>query len=138
EGGAVLRVRRALLAGNALGLQACVLTGSGGAQAERGDVARLAASAGAPAGTQPQATSAAADRARPRAGAVISDYLAYVVVPPPPEIVQRFDLDTTFYKKYANAAGVPILGSERVPDEAIVVARDIVMHMLAARPDVRA
>lgn len=131
-------VRNTLIAGIALGLQACVLTGSGVSHAERGDVTTLAASAGAPAGTQPQATSAAADRARPRAGAVISDYLAYVVVPPPPEIVQRFDLDTTFYKKYANAAGVPILGSERVPDEAIVVARDIVMHMLAARPDVRA
>jgi hypothetical protein len=78
-----------------------------------------------------------AERPRPRADAVIADYLAYVVEAPPAEVVQRFDLDTTFYKKYASAGGVPILGSAIVPDEAIVVARDIVTHMLAVRPDLR-
>ncbi|HSC28181.1 MAG TPA: hypothetical protein VLD67_12960 [Vicinamibacterales bacterium] len=42
-----------------------------------------------------------------------------------------------FYKKYADAMGIPVLASEKVPDAALLVARDIVNSMLAARPDVR-
>jgi hypothetical protein len=33
--------------------------------------------------------------------------------------------------------GIPILSSEKVPDAALLVARDIVMYMLQKRPDVR-
>ncbi|HEX7048894.1 MAG TPA: hypothetical protein VF188_01680 [Longimicrobiales bacterium] len=75
---------------------------------------------------------------RPRSDALISDYFDVVVTRPPEAVVRRFDLDTTFYAKYANANGIPILASARVPDEAVVVARDIVTHMLSVRPDLRA
>jgi hypothetical protein len=42
-----------------------------------------------------------------------------------------------FYKKYVDALGIPVLASEKVPDDALLVARDIVNSMLAARPDLR-
>lgn len=43
-----------------------------------------------------------------------------------------------FYKKYADAFGIPIVASEKVPDAAVLMARDIVNYMLSKRPDVRA
>jgi hypothetical protein len=73
------------------------------------------------------------DRPKP----IVADYLKYVVTAPPPEIVARFNLDTTFYKKYADANGYPILASARVPDAALAIVRDQVNYMLAARPDIR-
>src|SRR5262249_13709620 len=42
-----------------------------------------------------------------------------------------------FYVKYADALGIPILSSGKVPDAALLVARDIVIHMLAKRPELR-
>jgi hypothetical protein len=42
-----------------------------------------------------------------------------------------------FYKKYTDAHGIPVLSSEKAPDAALLVARDIVNTMLAARPDLR-
>ena len=42
-----------------------------------------------------------------------------------------------FYKKYADAHGVPIVSSAKVPDEALLMARDIVQFMLSERPDLR-
>lgn len=44
----------------------------------------------------------------------------------------------TFYKKYTDAFGIPIVSSGKVPDDALLVARDIVNYMLVKRPDVRA
>jgi hypothetical protein len=72
-----------------------------------------------------------------RPKAVVDDYLAYVVTAPPPEIVARFKLDTSFYKKYADANNYPILASAKVPDAALAIVRDQVNYMLANRPDVR-
>ena len=72
---------------------------------------------------------------RPRA--IVSDYLAYVVTAPSEELVERFRLDTSFYKKYADANGFPILGSARVSDAALAIVRDQVNYMLGSRPDVR-
>jgi hypothetical protein len=43
----------------------------------------------------------------------------------------------TFYQKYADAYGIPIVGSAKVPNDAILMARDIVNYMLVKRPDVR-
>ncbi|WP_254602629.1 glycoside hydrolase [Sphingomonas bacterium] len=43
-----------------------------------------------------------------------------------------------FYAKYLDAAGLPVLASARVPDEALVAARDIVAGMVAHRPDLAA
>jgi hypothetical protein len=42
-----------------------------------------------------------------------------------------------FYKKYVDAMGIPVIASEKVPDDALLVARDIVNTMLSARPDLR-
>jgi hypothetical protein len=43
-----------------------------------------------------------------------------------------------FYRKYVDALGIPVISSEKVPDDALLVARDIINSMLAARPDLRA
>jgi hypothetical protein len=43
-----------------------------------------------------------------------------------------------FYAKHVDAGGIAVVGSERVPDEALAAARRIVLGMLAARPDLRA
>ncbi len=40
-----------------------------------------------------------------------------------------------FYRKHIDAGGIPVLASDKVPDAALVVARDIVQAMLASRPD---
>jgi 4-hydroxy-tetrahydrodipicolinate synthase len=74
-----------------------------------------------------------ADRPKP----IVDDYLKYVVTAPPPDIVDRFKLDTSFYKKYADASGYPILASAKVPDAAVAIVRDQVNYMLGNRPDVR-
>jgi hypothetical protein len=72
-----------------------------------------------------------------RPKAIVDDYLKYVVTAPPTEIVRRFNLDTAFYKKYADASGYPILGSATVSDAAVAIVRDQVNYMLGNRPDIR-
>ncbi len=62
----------------------------------------------------------------------ITDYASAVIGVPP----AAASLDP-FYKKYVDALGIPIASSEKVPDAALLVARDIVVHMLARRPDIR-
>jgi hypothetical protein len=63
---------------------------------------------------------------------LIHSYLKAVVLPVPESLgVDRF------YTKYVDAMGIPVLSSDRVPDDALLVARDIVNTMLAARPDLR-
>lgn len=68
----------------------------------------------------------------PRTPALIEDYLDAVVG----EVPESFGFPA-FYRKYVDALGIPILSSDKVPDEALLVARDIVNAMLAARPDLR-
>ena len=55
------------------------------------------------------------------------------ITPPPPAL--KAD---PFYAKYVDAAGVAVLSSARVPDAALIAARDIVRGMLAYRPDLAA
>jgi len=43
-----------------------------------------------------------------------------------------------FYKKYADAFGIPVISSEKVPHTALLMARDIVNYMLMKRMDIRA
>lgn len=43
----------------------------------------------------------------------------------------------SFYKKYSDAFGIPIVSSQKVPDDALLMARDVVNYMLVKRPDVR-
>lgn len=40
-----------------------------------------------------------------------------------------------FYQKYVNAGGIPVVTSNKVPDAALVRAREIVLFMLRKRPD---
>lgn len=42
-----------------------------------------------------------------------------------------------FYRQHVDAAGIPVVGSERVPAAALRAARDIVTAMLAHRADIR-
>ncbi len=64
---------------------------------------------------------------------MVTDYAKTMIAPPPAEL----KLDS-FYKKMADAYGIPIVSSEKVPDNALLMARDIVNYMLIKRPDVRA
>lgn len=78
-----------------------------------------------------------AERARQRESTgkpveLIPGYTAAAVGPVP----QSLGVDP-FYKKYVDALGIPVIASEKVPDDALLVARDIINSMLAARPDVR-
>lgn len=73
------------------------------------------------------------DRPKP----IVEDYLAYVVTAPPKEVVERFKLDTTYYKKHADANGYSILASAKVPDAALAIVRDQVNYLLGHRPDIR-
>lgn len=41
-----------------------------------------------------------------------------------------------FYKKHLDAGGLPVVGSEKVPDAALLEARAIVARMTSKRPDV--
>jgi cyclophilin family peptidyl-prolyl cis-trans isomerase len=70
----------------------------------------------------------------PRADALITDYAAALIARPP----VAFGWDSTFYRKYTDAGGIPVISSAKVPDAALLVARDIINHMLLKRPDVRA
>jgi len=63
---------------------------------------------------------------------LIQDYVRAAISAPPPAL--GFD---PFYKKYTDALGIAIVSSEKAPDAALLVARDIVIHMLAKRPDLR-
>jgi hypothetical protein len=58
---------------------------------------------------------------------------------PPPRIgppPASLGLDS-FYAKHLDAGGISIIGSAKVPDEALLIARDIVKAQLAHRPDLR-
>jgi hypothetical protein len=63
---------------------------------------------------------------------LISNYQKAVVL----RVPESLGLNA-FYRKYVDAMGIPVVSSERVPDDALLVARDIVNSMLAMRPDVR-
>jgi hypothetical protein len=63
---------------------------------------------------------------------LISDYVAANIGPVPESLGVN-----PFYRKYSDAGGIPVIASEKVPDAALLVARDIVNTMLAARPDIR-
>ena len=64
--------------------------------------------------------------------ALVPDY-AHVMVTMPPD---SLELDP-FYRKYTDAFGIPITSSEKVPNTALLMARDIVNYMLMKRMDIR-
>lgn len=59
-------------------------------------------------------------------------YFVPVPLGPPPASLGL----NPFYKKYLDAAGVPVLGSGRVPDVAFYVVRETVLRMVTKRRDV--
>jgi hypothetical protein len=63
---------------------------------------------------------------------LLGDYTRAAIGEPPAAL----GLDP-FYKKSTDAIGIPVVGSNKVPDGALLVARDIVIHMLAKRTDLR-
>ncbi len=63
---------------------------------------------------------------------LISDYVQAQMQPVPASL----GVDP-FYKKYVDAQGIPVISSDKVPDAALLVARDIINSMLAMRPDLR-
>ena len=66
------------------------------------------------------------------AGACASAGGAHRLTPPPVE--WRLD---PFYEKHVSAGGLPVLGSGRVPDQALFEAAWLIDRMLAGRADVR-
>ena len=84
--------------------------------------------AGRAVSTQSQAPAAA-----PPPTALVTNYESFTVGPVPPEL----GYDPAFYRKYVDAIGIPVISSEKVPDRALLMARDIVVYMLANRPDIR-
>jgi hypothetical protein len=68
----------------------------------------------------------------PPSNALIPDYTKAMITAPPAAL----SLDT-FYKKYIDAWGIPIVSSAKTPDAALLIARDIVNYMLMKRTDVR-
>ena len=112
------------------GTAAALLFGSG--------VASLEAQGRTEADARARAERDKAERARQRAETgkpveLIHDYAAYFVQPIP----DWLKVDTTFYKKYVDAQGIPVLASGKPPDASLLVMRDIINAMLAARPDLR-
>jgi hypothetical protein len=63
---------------------------------------------------------------------LVTSYEAVMVTQPP----QSLKADT-FYKKFADAGGIPVLSSAKVSDAAVLIARDIINYMVMKRPDVR-
>jgi hypothetical protein len=63
---------------------------------------------------------------------LIPSYLRAIVLPVPDSLGVN-----PFYRKYVDAMGIPVISSEKVPDDALLVARDIINTMLSARPDLR-
>lgn len=74
-----------------------------------------------------------AQQSKPAQQPLVTSYMQAMVTPPPAAIAVD-----TFYKKYADAYGIPIVSSGKVPDDAVLMARDIVNYMLIKRPDARA
>src|SRR5206468_2362020 len=54
----------------------------------------------------------------------------------PEPIVEKFHLDTTFYKKHLDYKGFSILGSAKVSDEALLEARYLIDRLLCDREDI--
>ncbi len=54
----------------------------------------------------------------------------------PEEVVKKFKLDTTFYKKYVDYKGFSIVSSAKVSDEGLLEARYLIDQLLGQREDI--
>jgi alpha-glucosidase len=58
------------------------------------------------------------------------------VTPIPQDVIDRFKLDTTFYKKHVDYKGFSILSSDKVSDAALLEARYLIDKLLGEREDI--
>ena len=65
--------------------------------------------------------------------AIVHSFGKHLITVPP----ATMNLDS-FYSKYTDAWGIPVIASKNVSDDALLIARDIVNYMLLKRPDIRA
>jgi len=77
-------------------------------------------------------TSTVADKTDSSSVPLVANYNQVMISAPPATL----DIDT-FYKNYTDAFGIPIVSSAKVPNDALLIARDIVNYMLMKRMDVR-
>jgi hypothetical protein len=54
----------------------------------------------------------------------------------PKEVINQFNLDTTFYKKHLDYKGFSILSSAKVADVALSEARSLIAELLGERQDI--
>ena len=69
------------------------------------------------------------------------DCAPFEIIAPPQsffELVREKDRSTaqSFYRKFLDIEGLPVVSSAEVADEALLRTHDIVSHMLAGRPDI--
>lgn len=67
-----------------------------------------------------------------------SQFNAYEDIETGDNVISPPDGFPSFYKKYLNANGIPILASENVRNQALIRARHTVINMLSFRPDILA
>ncbi|MFL5384821.1 MAG: hypothetical protein ACJ8GN_20045 [Longimicrobiaceae bacterium] len=58
------------------------------------------------------------------------------VAAPPEGVVKRLQLDPTFYRKYVDAMGIPVVASGKVTDPAVLEAGYLTVAMLQNAPDI--
>lgn len=68
----------------------------------------------------------------PPAEPLIADFAKALIFKPP----LKLGLDP-FYEKYCDAMGIPVIASGVVSDMALLIARDIIIHMLSERPELK-
>jgi hypothetical protein len=78
------------------------------------------------------AAAAAQDAKPPEAKPLVPSYEAAMIAPVP----AAMGVDP-FYKKYTDALGIPVMSSDKVPDAALLMARDIVIYMTSKRQEFR-
>src|SRR5262245_48627546 len=54
----------------------------------------------------------------------------------PEAVVEKFKLDTTFYKKHLDYKGFSIISSAKVSDDALLEARNLIERLLGDREDI--
>jgi hypothetical protein len=113
------------------------VAGSSGTAGTNGGVGGSSGSAGtgAEGGTTGSGGSAGSSGSAGSAGTGGMDS-ACTVGPIPEQVIDAWDVDP-FYQKYADANGIPVLGSNEPPDETLVLACQLVIEMVGMRDDVR-
>src|SRR4051794_2506952 len=68
--------------------------------------------------------------------AAVKPEAAPKVTPIPQAVIDRYKLDTAFYKKHVDYRGFSILSSDKVSDAALLEARHLIDKLLGEREDI--